>query len=201
MTNIFQGPCTPTRMNPSTFNYKATNVKLFKRFQSRNADGSPIVDVGSIWTLNLPEIGAKDRHGHSLYAIGEMAHKPERPYLVLTDKKHNDQTGLICVAPLTTFGGRFVAPPLAQGVCVEIKSTKDRTEKDAYEGIKLGFVSLANVSTHSVERLETYIHTISQSELQACKSILTDILGSGNVTSMERLFPAFDVSTIFPKKN
>lgn len=199
MSNIYQSPCTPTRMNPSDFEYKATNVKLFHRFQSRKPNGAPIIDVGSVWTLNLPEIGVKDRHGHNIYAVGEMAHKPDRPYLVLTDRRHNEQTGLVSVAPLTTFGGRFVPPPLVQGICVEIKSSKDRTEEDTYEGSRLGFVSLVNIATYSIERFEEYLHTISANELTACKTILLDIFGNPNRSTAERLFPNFDVSPIFNK--
>ena len=87
---------------------KATNIQLAQRFSDKDKQGKPLIEAGSLWTLSLPEMGSKDKLGHLVYAVHEVAHKEGRPYLVLSSKEHNNLSGLVCVAPLTTFTGRYL---------------------------------------------------------------------------------------------
>ncbi len=199
MTDLSQRACTTARLNPSEFPYKATSIKLTERFNAFTPQGTPILEAGSIWQLELPEIGSRDKFGHHIYSLRETAHKPERPYLVLTNREHNEGTGLVCVAPLTTFGGRYFPPPLLQGLCVELKSNRNRSDLEPCEGYRLGFVNLTDVFTCSTERFLSYIHTITQAELRSCRLVLADILGNANASTAQRLFPCFDTSKILNK--
>ena len=178
---------------------KATNIQLAQRFSDKDKQGKPLIEAGSLWTLSLPEMGSKDKLGHLVYAVHEVAHKEGRPYLVLSSKEHNNLSGLVCVAPLTTFTGRYHPPALYEGVCVEIRSTPDRTYEESfknYDGYKFGFVNLAHIKTYSVERFEQYLHTISKQELDACKDVLDLLLGKANKSVAQKLFPDFDVSEL-----
>jgi mRNA-degrading endonuclease toxin of MazEF toxin-antitoxin module len=189
----------PTRL-PKQGSFKTSqNVDLPQRFPSNNLQKKPEIELGSLWTLSLPEMGTKDKSGHHIYAVHEVAHKEGRPYLVLSSKEQNNLSGIVCVAPLTTFSSRFQPPPLYEGVCVEIRSTPDRTYEESfkhYDGYKFGFVNLANLRTYSSERFQSYLHTISKQELDACKDVLDLLLGKSNKSTAQKLFPDFDISEL-----
>lgn len=199
---ISQRECTPSRLNPAlnagtkTKLRNATDVKLQERYRLTDSKGNLQIDAGSVWYLDLPTLDMKDRFGMSAYATNEMAHKSNRPYLVLTPRSHNEQSGIVCVVPLTTFQNRMKPNPLVEGLCVPISAKSSNGVVSTYDSDLLGFANMTDFTTCSVDRFSVYLHTITQEEMLACRRILEIIFDNANASAIKTLFPSFDTSDL-----
>jgi hypothetical protein len=185
----------------------ATKVSLASVYDDRYADGVAKVELGSVWILDRP----LNEHGNGIPIdlCGEMLHKANRPYVVLTDEDHNRKTGLVTVVPATTFSGRLMPPqghrqkfvvgydiPLNEKFT--ILSQKYPAELEIYTN---SFASCSGMFTVSIDRFKEYLHSISFDDLQKIRAVIIDELSEGDSNTFQKFFPGYPDPSKQPRKN
>ncbi len=184
----------PARTNPA-----AVNISLASRYNSRYPNGVAKVELGSVWTLARPTNESASKFPTALKST--VIHKPNRPYVVLTDEVHNRTTGLVTVVPSTTFSGRGDKAPLAQRekftVEYDVPISKQSMELVAkYPSLDIytkSYISCYGMFTVSIDRFLDYLHSISPENLQNIREVVKDMLSVGDQNSFQKFFPGYPV--------
>lgn len=148
---------------------------------------------GTIWILNLQDATEKNyAYPNGRWSASVLHHKPNRPYLVVSESSVIVKTKLVTVIPLATYGNRTKSDLTNKNTfnLVEISSFSTKVESQGSSSAEdLVFASPSDIRTFSVDRFKRYLGSVEQDELESCTRSISQLLELKKTLQIRDIFP------------